>query len=58
MTQGQIVPDVVFMTGGSAYSPILRNAISSVIPDVPIVNGDNFGSVASGLARWSKIVFS
>ena len=58
MTQGQIIPDVVFMTGGSAHSPILRNAISSVIPDVPIVNGDNFGSVAAGLARWSKIVFS
>lgn len=55
--QGGIQPDVVYMTGGSARSPVLRDAVSSILPNSPIVSGNYFGSVTSGLARWSDLYF-
>ena len=30
-----ITPDVVYITGGSAHSPVIRAAIQSVLPDTP-----------------------
>lgn len=51
-------PDVIFMTGGSARSPILRQAVADVLPDVPLVSGNDFGSVTAGLARWADVVFA
>ncbi|WP_408673057.1 hypothetical protein [Xenorhabdus cabanillasii] len=58
VVQGGVKPDVIFMTGGSASSPILRQAVEQVLPDVPLVSGNYFGSVTTGLARWAKICFS
>ncbi|MCC8367869.1 molecular chaperone [Xenorhabdus sp. PB61.4] len=58
VTQGGIQPDVIFMTGGSASSPILRQAVEQVLPEVPLVSGNYFGSVTTGLARWAKVCFS
>ncbi len=55
--QGQVKPDIVYMTGGSARSPILRNAIKSVLPDTEIVSGSYFGSVTAGLSRWADLCF-
>ncbi|HID8508211.1 TPA: molecular chaperone [Proteus mirabilis] len=55
--QGGVVPDVVFMTGGSAHSPILCQAIEQQLPNVPIVKGNDFGSVTAGLARWGEVCF-
>ncbi|HEK1783102.1 TPA: molecular chaperone [Proteus mirabilis] len=55
--QGGVVPDVVFMTGGSARSPILCQAIEQQLPNVPIVKGNDFGSVTAGLARWGEVCF-
>ncbi|OBT16360.1 molecular chaperone [Vibrio sp. UCD-FRSSP16_10] len=55
--QSQITPDVVFMTGGSARSRVLQQAVKSVLPNVPIVSGNYFGSVTAGLARWADICF-
>ncbi|MCH1920755.1 molecular chaperone [Shewanella sp. A3A] len=51
-------PDVIFMTGGSARSPILRQAVAEVLPNVPLVSGNDFGSVTAGLARWADVVFA
>lgn len=51
-------PDVVFMTGGSARSPILRQAVAEILPNVPLVSGNDFGSVTAGLARWAEVLFT
>ena len=45
------------MTGGSARSPILREAVQQAVPNVPIVSGNYFGSVTAGLARWAEVCF-
>ncbi|QIA65670.1 molecular chaperone [Vibrio astriarenae] len=57
VVQSGIKPDMVFMTGGSARSPILTNAVKSVLGDTPVVRGDFFGSVTSGLARRANLIF-
>lgn len=57
ITQAAIKPDVVYMTGGSSRSPIIRHAVESVVGSTPIENGDYFGSVTSGLARWADLCF-
>lgn len=58
INQAQDKPEEIFITGGSARSPIIRQAITSVVGDIPIANGDYFGSVTSGLARWADLCFS
>ncbi|WP_034915909.1 molecular chaperone [Erwinia sp. 9145] len=50
-------PDVVYLTGGSARSPLLRQAISAQLPAIPLASGDDFGSVTAGLARWAQVMF-
>ena len=50
-------PDVIFITGGSARSPIIRHAVKSVVNNIPFVNGDYFASVTAGLARWANSCF-
>ena len=54
MAQSQIMPDAIFMTGGTARSPILRQCIEQQLPNIPIVSGSYFGSVTAGLARWGE----
>ncbi|WJV60870.1 molecular chaperone [Pectobacteriaceae bacterium C52] len=54
---GQTRPDVIYLTGGSARSPLLRDAVQQCLPGIPIASGDDFGSVTAGLARWAEIVF-
>ncbi len=51
-------PDVIFVTGGTAKSPILNKFIQQQMPNTPVVIGDHFGSVTSGLARWAERIFS
>ena len=46
----QTKPDLVYVTGGTAKSPLLMARIQSHFPNLKLVSGDNFGSVASGLA--------
>ncbi|MBD1574980.1 MULTISPECIES: molecular chaperone [Vibrio] len=58
MKQATKQPDVIFMTGGSARSPFLRQALEAQLPNIPIVSGNYFGSVTAGLARWAQVVFS
>lgn len=50
-------PDVIYLTGGSARSPLLRQALQQQLPDIPLASGDDFGSVTAGLARWAQVVF-
>ncbi|ELX8377936.1 molecular chaperone [Providencia vermicola] len=57
VNQGGVQPDVIFMTGGSAQSPVLSQAIQQQLPNIPIVRGNDFGSVTAGLTRWAEICF-
>lgn len=58
VTQGGVQPDVIFMTGGSARSPILKAAVQQTLPTIPVVSGNYFGSVTAGLARWAQVCFA
>ncbi|MGF1763704.1 molecular chaperone [Aliivibrio kagoshimensis] len=55
--QAQVKPDVIYITGGSARSPILRNALQQQLPNIEIIGGDYFGSVTSGLTYWAERCF-
>ena len=50
-------PDVIYLTGGSARSPLIKQALARQLPNIPIAGGDDFGSVTAGLARWAQVVF-
>lgn len=56
-SQASCEPDVVYVTGGTARSPIVRGFIEHACPGVPIVVGDLFGSVVSGLTTWSNRIY-
>ncbi|EON1810633.1 molecular chaperone [Klebsiella aerogenes] len=51
-------PDVIYLTGGSARSPLIKKALAAQLPGIPIAGGDDFGSVTAGLARWAQVVFA
>ncbi|WP_394225765.1 molecular chaperone [Pseudoalteromonas spongiae] len=50
-------PDVIYLTGGSAQSPLLKQALQQALGDIPMLNGDNFGSVTAGLTKWANKIF-
>lgn len=52
-----ITPDVIYLTGGSARSPLIKKALAAHLPGIPVAGGDDFGSVTAGLARWAQVVF-
>lgn len=58
ITLADTKPDVVYMTGGSAHSPVLKEAVGRILPATEIVTGSYFGSVTGGLARWAEVCFS
>jgi hypothetical chaperone protein len=43
-------PDAVYLTGGSSALRPFQRALQAAFPGVPLVEGDLFGGVASGLA--------
>jgi hypothetical chaperone protein len=53
-----VAPDRIFVTGGSARSPLIKAFIRQKLPAVPLEGGDDFGSVASGLARYAERLFA
>ncbi|MBU2871173.1 molecular chaperone [Colwellia sp. E2M01] len=55
--QADCLPDVIFVTGGTAKSPVISKFIQQQMPNIPIVVGDHFGSVTAGLARWAEKIF-
>lgn len=56
--QANCQPDVVFVTGGTAKSPVINQFLQQQFQHIPIVVGDHFGSVTSGLTRWANRIFS
>ncbi|HEY1845539.1 MAG TPA: molecular chaperone [Buttiauxella sp.] len=57
LDSSDVKPDVIYLTGGSARSPMLRHALTQQLPGIEIAGGDDFGSVTAGLARWAEVVF-
>ncbi len=58
ITAAGVTPDIIYVTGGTAKSPTVYSSISNTYPDVEIIVGDHFGSVAAGLTRWSQKQFT
>jgi hypothetical chaperone protein len=57
LASSQSKPEVIYLTGGSARSPLLRRALQQQLPGIPLVGGNDFGSVTAGLARWAGTLF-
>ncbi|MDP2608629.1 MULTISPECIES: molecular chaperone [unclassified Oceanobacter] len=57
VAQAGVQPDQVFITGGSARSPIIRQAVARTLGDIPLLDGDHFGSVVSGLTEWAQRIY-
>jgi hypothetical chaperone protein len=56
--QAGVSPQVIYITGGSAKSPLIRQLIRTLFgEEVAIVDGDHFGSVAAGLGVWAGRLF-
>ncbi|NQZ81051.1 MAG: molecular chaperone [Colwellia sp.] len=50
-------PDVVFVTGGTAKSPVLNQFLKTQFKNIKLVTGDHFGSVTAGLTRWAELIY-
>jgi hypothetical chaperone protein len=55
--QAGVQPDSIFVTGGTAISPVIQTWINSIFPDVEVVIGNHFGSVTSGLVTHAQRLF-
>lgn len=60
--QAQTRPDLIYLTGGSAQSLVVKNAVSDCIKqqlgeDIPLLDGDYFGSVTAGLTKWAQLIY-
>ncbi len=57
ITQANVAPELIFITGGSGQSPIIREAIQGKFGNIPILDGDHFGSVTAGLTVWANHIY-
>ena len=55
--QAETQPDLVYITGGSAKSPTVRRAVDNILPGIEILDGDYYGSVATGLTKWANRIW-
>ena len=51
-------PDRIFITGGSARSPLIKAFIQQKLPKVPLEGETTSAPVASGLARYAERLFA
>ncbi|CAG9296677.1 putative chaperone protein [Celerinatantimonas diazotrophica] len=58
LTQSGCQPDVLFLTGGSANSPVIKRFLAEHFQGIQQVSADNFGSVTEGLTRWARQIYS
>ncbi len=57
IAQAGCQPDLIYVTGGSAKSPVIRKAIEQQLGAIDVVDGDHFGSVAAGLTTWAQQIY-
>lgn len=50
-------PDVIYLTGGSAQSPLIKAALQKELGNITMINGDHFGSVTAGLTKWAHMLY-
>jgi hypothetical chaperone protein len=50
-------PNVIYVTGGTARSPVVNEWIRANYSNTEIVMGDAFGSVAAGLTTWAHRIY-
>ena len=58
INQAGCQPELIYVTGGSAKSPILRQAIEQKLGNIEVVDGDHFGSVTAGLTVWAQRIYA
>lgn len=56
-SQAGVKPDVIYVTGGTAKSPVIKEWIREQYGDTEIVVGDAFGSVTAGLTTWAHELY-
>jgi hypothetical chaperone protein len=52
-----VKPDSIFVTGGASAVPGVQQMLQQLLPDVPVIRGDQFGSVAMGLSKLASLRF-
>jgi hypothetical chaperone protein len=57
LAQAGARPEVIYLTGGSARAEALQEAVGQLLPGVPMVMGDAYGSVVAGLAMRAERAF-
>lgn len=57
ITDANTTADVIYLTGGSAQSPLIKAALSEHLGNIKMVNGDHFGSVTAGLTKWANMLY-
>jgi hypothetical chaperone protein len=57
LAQAGARPEVIYLTGGSARAAALQEAVGQLLPGVPMVMGDAYGSVVAGLAMRAERAF-
>lgn len=57
LESSRVKPDIIYLTGGSARSPMIKHALAQRLPGIELAGGDDFGSVTAGLARWAEVIF-
>jgi hypothetical chaperone protein len=50
-------PELIFITGGSGQSPVIRDSIKEKFGDIEVLDGDHFGSVTAGLTVWAQHIY-
>jgi hypothetical chaperone protein len=57
VAQAGIAPDAIYVTGGTAKSPLVYNFVRARYPDAEIITGDLFGGVVAGLTTWAEQLY-
>ena len=50
-------PEMIYVTGGSARAPLVQQILRERFAQQPLVMGDAYGSVVSGLAMQAERLF-
>lgn len=57
LTDAAVMPEQIFLTGGASAAPGVKRQLQQLLPDVPIIAGDRFGSVGKGLCTLAALHF-
>ncbi|MGI9324435.1 MAG: molecular chaperone, partial [Pseudomonadales bacterium] len=49
--------DLVYLTGGMAQAPVVRDRVQSLLGTLPVLDSDHFTSVTEGLTLWAATQF-